>query len=303
MTVKDDMDFIDFAPPNPFLPPDWRWGLARLLKTGARAPRRYEPASDPWVGRAREFLAAVGGDGDDVSEADPVRRDPEVHGAYALRSGADGRLRWAVEARLLAGQTDAEVAARCGVPAEVVAAYERLFFDVRDKLGAADHVVLNVIGPGVHDAESAGDPEVWTKLIGYFYGPLALDAVLDALSDGPEREAIDPRVVRAARLAFAARELPTAGVAPAVLLRLARGIGESVRAGEVRDAAAVSGPVVAAFEPASSVSAPGHSVPPVLPVEAGGVGGLAADASKPAGTAAHGPRGVSAPHRRPVAFG
>jgi hypothetical protein len=146
---------IDSLARNPFRAPARRWGLARLLREGGRRPRRFRPTGDPWVRRALNFQGKY--PGPPVDPIRPARRDPEVAGALVLRLRASPRARWEVEGRLLGARGDAEIASRCDIPTGVVAAYKALFDDLRLKPHAPDHVVLNVIGPRVHDPAAASD--------------------------------------------------------------------------------------------------------------------------------------------------
>jgi hypothetical protein len=62
---------------------------------------------------------------------------------------ADGPQRWEVETRLLAGQTDGQIAQRCGLTAEAVTWYESIFFNIRGSLGAWAYIRQHVIGAGI----------------------------------------------------------------------------------------------------------------------------------------------------------
>jgi hypothetical protein len=124
------MDLIRDAP-GPLRPPSWRWGLASAY--AAAGVEDGDPGlDDPWVRRALAFQQSVARSGAD--DAIGAGADPDVAAARALREAADPRKRWEAEARLLARQDDAAVAARCGLTPGAVAAYEALFFAVRDRL-------------------------------------------------------------------------------------------------------------------------------------------------------------------------
>jgi hypothetical protein len=61
----------------------------------------------------------------------------------------DTPLAWEARARILAGQSDEGVAARCRLAPETVHWFEARHFRVRDRLDAADWVAARVIGPGL----------------------------------------------------------------------------------------------------------------------------------------------------------
>lgn len=91
----------------------------------------------------------------------------------------DGPLRWQLEARILAGQQDGEIARRCALSAGTVAWYERLFFAVRHCLGARGYIVGQVIGSGLwHGFHDDGVRALWAAF-GYFGGPIVLEAIVD----------------------------------------------------------------------------------------------------------------------------
>jgi hypothetical protein len=151
---------------------------------------------------------------------------------------------------VLAGQAPGQVASRCGLSADAVDAFERLFFDVRDRLDAPDYIALVAIGPRLYDDATAGDPDIVLRLYGYNYGPLAVDAVLDALGGTPAASPEEDYRRRVVHAALAARSLPADPANAPALLRLVRhydllrdeeGDGpHAVIAGPVRPAIAIS---------------------------------------------------------------
>ena len=70
---------------------------------------------------------------------------PDLLAAHQLCE-SNGPLRWELEARILAGQSDDDISASMAVPPAVVAAFERSFFNVRDRLAAFDLILFHVIG-------------------------------------------------------------------------------------------------------------------------------------------------------------
>jgi hypothetical protein len=162
---------------------DWRWRLAAHLAEGqGPIPRCW---SDGWVRRAARFAEALR----HCRNADGVLRLPPrmsaIDQAYRLYVGPESLRRWEVEARLLAGESFAQVAAKCDSTPDVIAAYHALFFDVQGSLEACDYIVNVVIGPKAHGGLSEADTEVILKLFGYTYGSPLLDAVLAYYRDPP----------------------------------------------------------------------------------------------------------------------
>jgi hypothetical protein len=121
----------------------------------------------------------------------------------------------AVEARLLAGQVVAEVARRAGLARDTVAAYAALFFDVDDRLSAADWIYTHVLGAGALDPAAARDPALVLKEFVYLGGPLVVEAVLpylvgvkDPFEPAPDLSTPEGRRDQEVRLLVAERLLP-----------------------------------------------------------------------------------------------
>jgi hypothetical protein len=241
-----DLTLIDCLPESPFRPLDRRWQLAAYFhRHGRRRGRRW---ADPWVLRAWRYLRALRRAGA-PELITPARRDPALVAALALRSGAELFRRLAVEATLLAGMTDLEIAYRTGLPEEVIAAYEALFFDVRARLVATDHIVFLVVGPGLYDG-SALDPALVIKHLAYFGGPLVADALLTLVAgtepypaDQPDRSAIDPEFARSFALLLALRTVPLDERSVPILVRPYARMQELDRRADADSVATLLGPL------------------------------------------------------------
>ena len=163
---------LGLQPGCPARPLDWRWQLAtRLVASRGRMRRKW---IDGWVRRTMRFVRACTRR-DASGKASRARPDPAIARACELRAGAP-RLRFEVEARLLAGENYQVIADRCGLASDTVEGYEQMFYAVVDRLGARDHVVFMAL-PGLH-ADGGPDVETVVKALGYNYGPLVLDLCL-----------------------------------------------------------------------------------------------------------------------------
>jgi hypothetical protein len=228
----------DLMPIRPSGSPDWRWARAsQLLEPGVRRHRR----DDGWVNRARRYRAALArGHAGDPRVA---RADPAIHEACQLWRGLPRR-RSEVEARLLAGQSDAEIAGKLNIEAGVVEAYESVFYDVRGGLGASDWVHLVVFGLRPDEAFDPGDAERIMKLYAYNHGPVVLDALLDSeFTDG--QPPADPRLADLFRLAIAVQAIEVTAGNAADVLRLHLLAVELERQEADLGVAAVTKPIVA----------------------------------------------------------
>jgi len=193
---------MNLWPASPFRPPDWRWARATELVLGLDRKRQWD---DAWVIRSRQFLKAQRRVGHDVAGHRVAREDLPVLGALSLKQG-ETRRRWEVEARLLAGQNDDEIATRIGVQPSDVTAYEALYFAVRDSLKASDWITFVAIGTRLDETSSDDLETVW-KSFGFHFGPLALDTLI-AMSDGSSAVVPDPALASQLKLAVTLATTP-----------------------------------------------------------------------------------------------
>lgn len=148
--------------------PHWRWQEAERIcddPTGARS------TDDPVIQAAATYLLS-----DDAS------RFPLIEAARKIFE-SDGVLRAEIEARILAGQDDAEIAEKCNIPPELVAVYESLFFFVRRYLHAEDWLMSKVVG--FAHLRGFQNHEVrqfwsWAATAG---GPVVVDCLIWAMRD------------------------------------------------------------------------------------------------------------------------
>jgi len=150
---------------------------------------------------------------------------PIVAAAHGIHL-AGGRRRLEIEARLLARQTDEEIAHATGLAPAVVATYEELFFAVRDRLDATHYILCKAIGHSPEPQEGGPSIGVLMKRSAYFHGPAVLDPwlrYLDRLSD-PSPRPLDrrrpaDRAVIAIELFVAVSRLPSGPATDRKLLK------------------------------------------------------------------------------------
>lgn len=139
-----------FSADNPQRPVEWRWHRAGLAVDGRMPASRRR--ADYWVRRAvrfRQRLAADEVDGDELHESDPAMYAAVL--LYQQRGenpgfGSGLSVANQLECRVLAGQEPPQAAALLGVPETTLEAYERLFFDVRDRLHEKAWIHAVVLG-------------------------------------------------------------------------------------------------------------------------------------------------------------
>jgi len=227
-------------PSSPYRRPDWRWRLVRHLAGSPLTP--LWRCADTAVLRALDHLGRLDCCRTPDERARAAARDPDVGAAAALAAGGPSDLTAEVEARLLAAQDDAAIAARVGLPAGVVAAYADLFFDVRPRLRARSYVYHTVLAPLDDLGDGPADRARLWRFFGYAGGPAVLDAVLDATRGGTAaggglRARVD--------LLVAALRLPAAGAAGLKAVALAQRLDALEREGLPRHAGSVFVPVAA----------------------------------------------------------
>ncbi len=152
---------FDHSLENPFRRPDWR---------SMRATLHRRLRSDEWVKRVRRFR-----------ERDEAPRfDKDLFGAHQTHRGPRWR-RAEIQARILAGQVPAAIAARTGVTLSELLAYEQVFFDVRSRLQNTSFIRYDVIAPPPLGVYGWNDLERYWNHAAYFRGPKTLDLLIECV--------------------------------------------------------------------------------------------------------------------------
>lgn len=163
----------------------------------------------------------------------------DIDDAHRLHQQAD-LATWEVQARLLAGEPFDAIAAKTGLPQDVVEAFHELHFEVRPRLGAFVYVLgVAIGGTRVFPHPRPEDHETLLKVVGHAWGPHGVDALLDLWSHPP----VVPRSLdglaltdlqdlrRRLRLQLALRifTTPASAVPPAVWMTLREHLAGSFR--------------------------------------------------------------------------
>jgi hypothetical protein len=211
MTPSNPTELVN-DPANPLRPVDWRWLRAVDLV------ERGEPASSPYdddgLRLAMRFVRALRDCRDDAGRQRLALSMPAQFQAHAVYAASPSMAKSVLEARLLTDESFAQVAGKCETTAEVVAAYEQLFFCVRDRLCGGGYILGAVMGGNVLDGSAATDLGEVLKARAYAGGATVLDELLDALREPPmsperpercrpaEREAIGQKLLLRASIAL-----------------------------------------------------------------------------------------------------
>jgi hypothetical protein len=214
---------------DPWQEPAHRWlRCGYLLGHGRRPLRGRDDVATQRAWRFRRGLARCRGEAD---RARLARRFPTLAEAHSLYMSAEPLRRAELEARLLAGQDDAAVAAKMGLSAAGVAAFHATFFEVRPRLGVHVYVLGVVLGGGrVFYAPDPADQGLLLRLFGYHMGNLYVDVLLGYFRDPPvvpaSLEGLDEAALRRllgklrTRLLLLAVTTPAEALPPQEWLRL-----------------------------------------------------------------------------------
>jgi hypothetical protein len=162
--------------------PHWRWLRATEIDAGGHKATKRLDGGDGflWIRRALRFKRRYGpASGSSTGLYALMLRDTQLFWAHSLWAEEKNPTRWAVEARVLAGETDQQIADKVGTDIDVITTYINVFFDVRAKLDHTDYVTQVVMGDAVTRGLQERHYDLLWKLIGYRGGPHVLDAVLN----------------------------------------------------------------------------------------------------------------------------
>lgn len=123
---------------------------------------------------------------------------PGLFAAHLFHHQPDKEWRWLLQARILSGENDEQVARRMSTLPSAVKWYERIFFNVRDRLDASDYITKQVIGKMEERSTSAREgrltdfhEQMSYKLFGYFGGPIILDIIFSGFTRVPMPDRAD----------------------------------------------------------------------------------------------------------------
>ena len=160
---------------------DWRWQRASLAASG-EYPLSRRRDGDAWTSRAVRFLREHEACESELDMAELSERHPVIYWAHDIwytRDDGGNPVRSEAEARLLADDTHENIARRLATDVEVIDAYERLFFNVKERLHNRGYLAHCVLGPAIHLGFQASEYDLVWKLFALLGGPLAVDLMID----------------------------------------------------------------------------------------------------------------------------
>ena len=172
----------------PLSRPQWR--LDRVVQLISHRPEPLRPGryDDHFVRVYRKLLLALTAAGDDAAKREAVFREyPDVGHAHRLHYSPDIERRQILEARLLTSESIEGDRTPLRRAPKAIEYYEKLFFDVRERLECRDWILKVIIGPRSayrnNKTGVMGDAErgYVYKLFAYYGGPQVLDAAISGL--------------------------------------------------------------------------------------------------------------------------
>ena len=186
-TIGKKNPFVEFNQWDPYRSPRWRYDrAAHLAKTRAPGKTHELTRDDKFIGDTFKFLREWKRHTRNTQQATNDLRVARLYPKYPglflahqlfLQKAGDP-IRYEVEARILARQTDEEIAKRVSMHPEGIRWYELIFFNVRDRLDNEGYIGRQVIGPAVAHGLRNISLDFSAKYWGYYAGPYMLDLIL-----------------------------------------------------------------------------------------------------------------------------
>jgi len=150
--------------------------VSAYRQVGRRIPRS---AGDKLLSKLFRFSEAIDGCTDDFQLLEVYDQFPIISDAYDIyKKEAATSTRWEIEARILAREDYDSISAKTSVPVETINAFEKGFFNVKDRLSNKSWVINSVIGRSVHVGMTERDYDLLWKLYGLLGGPNMLDLIM-----------------------------------------------------------------------------------------------------------------------------
>ena len=144
------MPDISFERFNPFRQPNWRYERVLQLVDRHPTPGRSSRRDDEFVRQARTFVLSYRNSTREARHRLQYKH-PGLFFAHLIHEQAeeDFETAFTIEARILSGQDNATIAEQIHTLPDAIDWYERLFFNVRDRLISHDWILKHVLLPSV----------------------------------------------------------------------------------------------------------------------------------------------------------
>lgn len=169
--------------------PAWRYELA--FESVMEGKTLRHGSFDPMTKRLRTYLLRKNkitrklGTNTHALRELARRYGPLWNAENIFEAGEDDRTRYSIEAMILAGISDEEIARQFDVDTATITIYEACFFNVRERLHARRYIASTVIEPAFTSGLGNRTPQLVCKYFGYFGGPHILSIVMDGCESNP----------------------------------------------------------------------------------------------------------------------
>jgi hypothetical protein len=169
----------------PNRPPDWRWHrAAHFVVSGMRVPRH---ADNEGLGPIVTFQRTLRRCRTERGFQSLLDRMPALFRAHEIYADSPKLFRAGLEARLLADEPFASIARRTALDVPTIEVYERVFFNVLDRLDASDFIANRCIGKNLNKALSEDDFGSLMRAYGYHCGAAVVDELVTTFAGDIQR--------------------------------------------------------------------------------------------------------------------
>lgn len=160
-------------PHDPFKSPSWRWERARWLRDRGKYIRAGK--DDEWTLLTKKYQILLEKAKDEIDHYKLSCKFPGIYFAHDMYEREETDFKWTIEALILAKTPFDQIAKKVCCSIDVVFWYEKLFFNVTDKLDSPYYIVNRVFGNSIHRGVTDRNYDLLWKLYGYMYGPMVLE--------------------------------------------------------------------------------------------------------------------------------
>lgn len=172
-----------FQSVNPFREPSWRFQRVLDLVERER-PGRCTQRDDDYIKEYRRFVGKLRRNQDPEDQMSIFPKFPGLFLAHLWYHHPDKENNWMLQSWILTGESNEYIGQQMCLIPSAVEWYERIFFNVRDRLLAPYYIVKRVIGRLDDRGSLPRDgkmsefqSQMSYKLFGYFGGPFMLQAI------------------------------------------------------------------------------------------------------------------------------
>lgn len=167
---------------NPRRAPHWRWLRAVQIDGGGMKTTKALDGEEGFelirrAVRLKRHYDRAGGNAEKLYAL--ALRDSDLFWAHSIWNDEKAPTRWGIEARVMARETDEEIAQKTGTDVGVISAYVSTFFDVRSKLDNPDYVVNVIMADAVVRGLQERHYDLLWKMMGFHGGSYVLDATIN----------------------------------------------------------------------------------------------------------------------------